>query len=401
MHAWRAPIAFDGRGFLPDGATVLVEDDRIVGVEPFGFDLPDGCTVESFDGTLLPGLFDAHTHLVSDGSPGALERAGAARDGELDATIEESLRAQVRGGVTTVRDLGDRRFRTLAARDRATPGLPRILAAGPPLTEPGGHCHYLGGVVSGPAEIRAAVDERKQHGVDVIKVMASGGMLTVGTDVFGVQFSPADLAVVVEAGHEAGLQVLAHAHSLSGIEHALAARVDGIEHFTGLVPHGIEIPDAVLERVAAADVVVDPTFGFDRVAFEALGGPPPAVVTELEKTGLTLDSSIAKRHAIAARLRAHGIRVVSGMDSGAAPPKRHGRMDLVMDDLVASGFPMDEALATATSLAAEVCGLAGVTGALRPDLAADLLVVDGDLRDGVEPLRSPVRVMVRGGDGGP
>jgi hypothetical protein len=120
-----------------------------------------------------------------DGSLGALERVGAATDDEIDATIAASQLRQVRAGVTTVRDLGDRHYRTLVARDGATPGLPRVVAAGPPVTPPGGHCHYLGGEVAGLDGIRAAVDERRERGVDVVKVMASDGMLTRGTDMFG------------------------------------------------------------------------------------------------------------------------------------------------------------------------------------------------------------------------
>ena len=112
----------------------------------------------------------------------------------------------------------------MAARERAEVGLPRVVAAGPPLTVPEGHCHYLGGVVAGAAEIRASVAEHAERGVDVVKVMASGGMLTTGTDVLGVQFSAEDLATVVAAAHEAGLPVTAHAHSLAGAWHAAAAR---------------------------------------------------------------------------------------------------------------------------------------------------------------------------------
>jgi imidazolonepropionase-like amidohydrolase len=396
MHAVRAPVAFDGSRFLPGGATLLVDGDRIAGVEAYGCDLPEGCTLAAYDGTVLPGLFDAHSHLVSDGSLGALEAAGTATDEELDATIGQSLRAQVRSGVTTVRDLGDRSYRTLVARDRAVAGLPHIVAAGPPLTAPGGHCHYLGGEVSGPAQISAAIAERHDRGVDVVKVMASGGMLTFGTDVLGVQFPREDLQALVDAAHEAGLAVLAHAHSLSGIEHALEAGVDGIEHFTGLVEGGLQVPDEMLDRAAAAGVVADPTLGFDWATFDALPAPPPAVQGITRRTGLDARSFNASRLAVVGRMRKHRVRVVTGMDSGAAPPKRHGRIALAIGDLVAAGYPMAEALATATSLAAEACGLAEVTGALRPGLAADVLVVDGDLRSGPEPLASPRTVLVRG-----
>jgi imidazolonepropionase-like amidohydrolase len=396
MHAVSAPVAFDGIRFLPGGATVLVDGDRIAGVEPFGCDLPEGCTLSSYDGTLLPGLFDAHSHLVSDGSIGALEAAGAASDEELDAAIERSLRTQVLAGVTTVRDLGDRNYRTVAARDRGTAGLPRIVAAGPPLTVPDGHCHYLGGEVSGPAEIRAAIAERGDRGVDVIKVMASGGMLTMGTDVMGVQFSAGELRAVVDAAHDAGLAVLAHAHSLAGIEHALAAGVDGIEHFTGLVQNGQELPDEVLERTAAAGVTVDPTLGVDWAVVEAMPAPPPAIQELAKRTGLDFYGFHSQRIDMVGRMREHGVRVVTGMDSGAAPTKRHGRIDLAIGDLVTAGYPMAEALATATSVAADACGLANVTGSLRPGLAADVLVVDGDLRDGPDALQSPAAVLVGG-----
>jgi imidazolonepropionase-like amidohydrolase len=396
MHAVRAPAAFDGTRFLEGGATVLIEADRIVGVEAFGCDLPEGCALATYDGTVLPGLFDAHTHLVSDGSLGALEAAGSASDESLDATIADSLRAQVRAGVTTVRDLGDRNYRTLVARDAGSPGLPRIVAAGPPLTVPAGHCHFLGGEVATPDDIRVSIEEHRDRGVDVIKVMASGGMLTLGTDILGVQFDPEQLRLVVDLAHEAGLQVLAHAHSLAGIEHALTAGVDGIEHFTGLADGGIALDDDVLSRTAEAGVVVDPTYGFDRVAFDSMPTPPVNILEAMRRSGLDVDTFLAARLQAGARIRKHGIRVIAGLDSGAAPTKRHGRMDLVFADFIRAGYSPAETLTAATSAAAEACGLAEVTGSLRTGLAADVLVVDGDLSAGLEPIGVPVQVLARG-----
>ena len=396
MHAVRAPVAFDGQRFLEGGATVLVDGDRIAGVEAFGCDLPEGCELTTYDGTVLPGLINAHTHLVAEGSLGSLERAGEQSDDEIDATIEQSLRSQVRAGVTTVRDLGDRHYRTLVTRDRATPGLPRIVAAGPPITTEGGHCHYLGGEVQGLDGIRAALDERRERGVDVVKVMASGGLLTVGTDVFGVQFAPEELRALVDRAHELGLDVLAHAHSLSGIEHALAARVDGLEHFTGLTEEGLRIPDELLERVAAAGVVVDPTLGFDKTAFDALPAPPPGVVEAMRRTGLDPSTFNAARIEVVTRMREHGVRVITGVDDGAIATKPHGSIALAIEDLVTGGYSIAEALATATSFAAEACGVSEETGSLRAGLAADVLVVDGDLRAGLGHLRAPVEVLARG-----
>ncbi len=208
MHALRAAVAFDGERFLDGGATVFVEGDTIAGVESAACELPAGCTVEEYAGTLLPGLFDCHVHLVADATIGSLERAATLDEAGLDAVITQSLRQHAAAGVTTVRDLGDVGFRTLHHRDHPVDGLPRILAAGPPLTTVEGHCHFLGGVAEGPDAIRAAIDERAQRGVDVIKVMASGGMLTPGSDQLGVQFTPDDLRHLVSCAHEHGLAVL-------------------------------------------------------------------------------------------------------------------------------------------------------------------------------------------------
>ena len=106
----RAPTCFDGSRFLPGGATVLVAEGLVAGVEPFGYDVPDGCPVVSYAGTLLPGLVDAHVHLVTDSGPEALSRVAGYTDEEIDDVVTEALRRHLAAGVTTVRDLGDRRY---------------------------------------------------------------------------------------------------------------------------------------------------------------------------------------------------------------------------------------------------------------------------------------------------
>lgn len=398
MRALRARVAFDGVTFAPEGATVLVEGGLIVGVEPFACDLPTGCPVTEFEGTLLPGLIDGHVHLVADGEVGSLERAGTMPEDALDAVITRTLSQEAAVGVTTVRDLGDTRFRTLAFRDQLVPGVPRIVASGPPLTVPGGHCHFLGGVVGDVDAARRLVAEHHERGVDVIKVMASGGMVTAGTDVFGVQFEPDVLRAVVDSAHRLDLAVLGHAHSLTGIRHALNAGVDGIEHFTGLTADGVRVPDDVLDRAALADVVVDPTLGFDKEGLAAMSTPPPGLAESLRQAGLDFATAYAARLQTLARAHARGVRIVSGSDAGVGPLKRHGCVVLAVIDLLAAGLSTEQALATATSSAAVACGLERHTGRLVPGLAADLLAVDGDLRSDLEPLRSPTAVLVRGHD---
>jgi imidazolonepropionase-like amidohydrolase len=395
MYAVRAAACFDGTSFR-DGATVLVEGEEIVAVEPLAHDVPDGVEVTTYDGTLLPGLFDCHVHLVSDGEVGSLERAGTRTDLELDEVIAASLAAQARGGVTTVRDLGDAGYRTLVARDRRTLGEPRIVAAGPPLTEPDGHCHFLGGAVHGVDAVRAAVREHAQRGVAVIKVLASGGMLTTGSDLVGVQFTPAELRVAVEAAHSVGLRVLAHCHSEAGARHAVAAGVDGLEHATLITEAGVAEPADLIEEIARRGVTVDPTLGTDPARVPPSDRLPPHLRAVVDRIGLTPTQVMERRAGQVALLHEAGVRLVSGLDAGAGPPKPHGDVWRGVVQLRAWGYSASEALTTATSVAAEDCGLGGTTGQLAAGYAADLLVVDGDLSSGLEALSRPVDVRVRG-----
>jgi imidazolonepropionase-like amidohydrolase len=394
-RALRAPVAFDGERFVEGGATVFVDGGDIVGVESSGCEVPDGVEVAAYDGTVLPGLVDAHVHLVADGVPGSLEAVGSMSDEEIDAVIARTLAQQAAFGVTTVRDLGDRGYRTLGFRDASSPGTPRIVAAGPPFTTGGGHCHYLGGAAEGTDAIRAAMTDHVSHGVDLVKVMASGGMLTPGTDQLGVQFSPDDLALIVSLGHEAGLPVVAHAHSVRGAWHAVEAGVDGLEHFTCLSDEGLVTPVDLLDAVAAAEIVVSPTLGANRAKFRP-DAIAPALLELMTRFHLLPDAFRVARAEQVGRARDRGVRIVSGTDAGIGPAKVHGDgvWRAVVDLLPA--FPLEEALATATSYAATVLGLGSVTGRLRAGYAADLLVVEGDVRADVEALGRPVAVWVRG-----
>jgi imidazolonepropionase-like amidohydrolase len=396
MHAIRARHTFDGERFLPDGVTLLVDGESIAGVEGPHHEPPAGCPVTAYDGTLMPGLVDAHVHLVADSSLGSLERSATQDPDTVDATIAATLALQAAAGVTTVRDLGDVGYRTLAFRDRPAPGAPRVVCSGPPLTVPAGHCHYLGGAVQGDEDIRAAVAEHAERGVDVIKVMASGGMTTTGTDVTGIQFGTEDLRLLVELAHEAGLRVLAHAHSLNGVRHALTAGVDGLEHFTCLTEEGIRTPDGLLEQIAAAGVEVDPTLGTDPSRVPPPERMPPNLRATMERLGIDPRRLVELRAAQLTAVRAHGIRVVTGVDAGVAPAKAHGNAWRAVVDLVTMGYPVAEAVASATSVAADACGLGTVTGRLAAGLAADLLVVDGDLTEDASALGRPLSVLVRG-----
>jgi imidazolonepropionase-like amidohydrolase len=370
MLAIRVARVFDGRALVPGAGVVFVDGARIVGVQPAGFDIPAGCEVlDRPAGTLLPGLVDAHVHLVGDAGPGALERLPEFSQGDLLRTIEQSLRIQLSVGVTTVRDLGDVAWSVVDWRARPTAGLPTVVASGPPITSRGGHCWNMGGEASGVDELRAAVRERVDHGVDIVKIMASGGVTTAGTAVDRGQFTAEEIGVVVVAAHAAGLPVTAHAHALVSIQDAIVAGVDGIEHCTFLTADSVQVPEDVIAALATRGIVVCPTLG--RVPGALL---PPQLLERLRKAGL---SEEARREQVAAAHRA-GVTIVSGTDGGINPGKPHGLLPIAVADLVAGGMSPADALATATSVAAAACGLGDRKGHIRAGYDADLIVVDGD-----------------------
>jgi imidazolonepropionase-like amidohydrolase len=387
VHGYRALRAFDGERVLPDGALVLVDAGTIVGVEPATAPAPAGCPVTDIAGTtLLPGLVDPHVHLCADDSPRALDQLPELTDDELDAIVTASLAAQLAGGVTAVRDLGDARW-AVVDRHRGHADGPTVVGSGPPITCPGGHCAGMGGETAGEQGVRRAVRERAEHGADVVKVMVSGGAMTPGTDVTACQFSLAELRALVDEAHAAGLPVTGHAHAVPAVQMCLAAGVEGIEHCTCLTAHGIAMPDGLADALAAAGVTVCPTLG------QAPGStPPPQVQAWLTRTGMTTNDRL--RHA--GELYRAGVRLIGGLDAGISPGKPHGMSREAVIDLAAAGLPPAAALAAGTADAARAIGLGERTGRLAPGLDADLLLVDGDPLADLTALRQLRLVVSRG-----
>jgi imidazolonepropionase-like amidohydrolase len=362
----RAAWLYDGTSsrLVPD-PTVVVDGGTIVSVEP-GAPAPPGATVVDYLGaTLLPGLVDTHVHLAFDASADPVGALAARDDDAVIAAMTEFAHTAARGGVTTVRDLGDRDYLSLVLRGADDPELPTIVAAGPPITTPGGHCHYLGGEASGVDGVRAAVREHAERGVDVIKLMASGGNLTPGSRPELPQFGPAELRAAVEEAHRHSLPVTAHAHGTQAVAQAVEAGVDGLEHVTFMTADGVDpAPEEIVRTLADRHITVGLTLGVAPVPGMTM---PPEMASRLP--GLVAN---------ARRLHAAGVPITAGTDAGIGLIKPPDVLRHAVGHLGQIGMSGAMALRTCTSEAAAVCGLGHRKGRLAPGYDADILAIQGD-----------------------
>ncbi|MCB5163551.1 amidohydrolase family protein [Streptomyces bambusae] len=379
-------LAGPGGEVIRNGA-VLVRDDTITAtgprVEVERLAEPSAVRLDFPDGTLLPGLIDAHVHLALDAGPDPVASLLATSDDDLYPQMAARAERLLAAGVTTARDLGDRGGLAVRLRDEIAAGNrpgPRLLSAGTPLTGPGGHCWFLGGEVEGEDAIRAAVRRNASNGVDLIKVMATGGGITKGgPPVWQAQFTPHEMNVIVAEARRAGLPVAAHAHGTEGIEAAVAAGVDTIEHCTWMARDGFDVREDLVAALADRGIAVCPAASPDWRGFAERFG------TERAEEMFRRIRWMAQR----------GVRLLPGTDAGISRA--------VFDGFVASlefflhiGMTPPDVIDTATVHAAAALGLARRTGRLAPGHRADLLVVDGNPLTDLTALRAPHLVVAAG-----
>jgi imidazolonepropionase-like amidohydrolase len=364
MLALRADRVYRGPGDCGPG--VVVVEDGILSVPrpeaPLPADVADLGNV-----TILPGLIDGHVHLAFDASADVLTPLLRDADDVLLQRMAKNARTALAVGVTTVRDLGDRRFLSLTLRERlrSDPSSgPELLVAGPPLTRTRGHCWFLGGEADTVDQLRAAVRERAERGCDVVKIMATGGVLTPGFAPHESQYDADQLVAVVAESHEIGLPVAAHAHGPDGIRDTVAAGVDSVEHCSWFTADGVEVDWTVARRMADAGTVLGATLG------QRPGSSPPPPVAQRLETYL----------ATVVQLIGLGVPVAAGTDAGIGPGKPHDVLPRGLLMLTDRGVPFDDALATSTTQAAAACGVGRRKGRLASGYDADLLVVRGDPR---------------------
>jgi len=381
----RAPRLLDGTGAGPVAdAALLVSDGRIAYAGPAA-GLPEGASrlpAREFPGaTLLPGLVDAHVHLVASAGPDlAADVPGNEAERTLAAVV--NARRQLDQGVTLVRDLGAPGAEAVLvgrAVEAGTIAGPRVLAAGPAVTMTGGHISYLGRVADGPDAMRAAVRANLALGARCIKVVATGGVLTMGVDPREPAYTQAELDALVSEAHRLGLTVAAHAIGEGGVAAALRAGVDSVEH-------GMFLDQAAIELFLATGARYTPTFS---APHGILGGPSvPGWIKDRARP-----AAEAQRASFRAAVAA-GVPVVAGTDAGT-PDNPHGGVAGEVAFLVEAGLGVLAAVRAATAEAADLLGVPD-RGVLRPGARADVLVADGDVTTDVTALARPAAVFQDG-----
>lgn len=391
-------LAEPGRPALRE-QTVRVQSGRITAIEA-GFGRP-GCgrTIDQRARFVLPGLIDSHVHILWEGNPNS--RLEAVTKSESDRLVDGTVfaRRTLHAGFTTVADLSAGGEALFALRRGIAEGAlegPRLLVAGRAVAH-GGHGDVHGyrqdvmdalrnerGLCSGADDCRRAVREAVRAGADLIKITATGGVLSNTASGLDQQMTDDEMRAVVETAHALGRRVAAHAHGKNGIEAALRAGVDSIEHGTYLDDETIRLfrqSGAYLVPTAMAGEFVA------RAAEDPNSGYTPAQRAKARAVGPTMAQMLR-------RAREGGVRIAFGTDSGVS---RHGDNARELEIMVEAGFTPTEALRAATVTAADNLRVANETGTIAPGKAADIIAVDGDPTQNIALMRTNVRfVMARG-----
>jgi imidazolonepropionase-like amidohydrolase len=380
-----AQLLYDGMGNPPVQApALLIQGERIIGVEVrSGSWRPPGAAevVSELEGTIVPGLIDAHVHLC-----GIRPEQGVA--GTAVKAVSQAQRA-LASGVTTVRDCGGPGNTTIAVKQALQAGVaigPRIVACGPPLTTSAGHCHWLGGRADSATELKRRIRQLREQDADFIKIMLTGGMSTPGSNPSRPQYSLQEMAAAVEDAHRIGMRVAAHTLSSAGADIAVGAGVDTIEHgwtITGR-PQGFQLEDA--ERVAAADYPVILSVTAHRDLRHLVTDPD-------RRQGVP---ELRRRLEPHRALRGLGVPVMVSSDADGD----HTPLDRFDQSIEAYRIGMETtfeaALHAASGLPAQALGLADSIGALIRGRVADVVVLGADPAHDVAAMTKVRRVLLGG-----
>ena len=397
IHAGRM-LADPATGRIEAERTIVVADGKIARIEAGYVSTPGARVIDLKNRFVLPGLMDSHVHLTSELGPNQLLDEVTQSSAAMALTGAANARKTVEAGFTTVADLGADNNAIFALRNAIARGGvvgPRIIASGAAITPTGGHGDVQGyrddinHVLSSPAacngadDCRRAVRAQVQRGADVIKVTATGGVLSNTRAGLGQQFSDDELKAIADTAHSLGRQVTAHAHGADGVNAALRAGFDSIEHGTYLDATSIQL----FKRNGGTLVptVLAGAWVSERAADANTFLTPAQVEKALQAGPRMLD--------MLRRARAGHVNIAFGTDTGVSP---HGMNAREAELWVEAGFAPLDVIRAATTVAAVHLELTGVAGALKPGLSADLIAVEGDPTQNISLLRDVRFVMARG-----
>ncbi|MFO1508403.1 MAG: amidohydrolase family protein [Steroidobacteraceae bacterium] len=386
---------------VAEGRTIVVDAGRITAIEP-GFRAPaeGDRVIDLRSGTVLPGLMDMHVHITSENSRTTeLDRF---KENAADIALDGVVYAQrtLLAGFTTVRDLGSAFNTDIALRNAINAGKvpgPRIFAAGKAIASTGGHgdptngmADYLRqgepgpteGVADGIPDAVQAVRQRYKDGADVIKITATGGVLSIAKNGMNPQFSEEEIRAIVATAHDYGFTVAAHAHGTEGIKRAIRGGVASIEH-------GTFLDDEAMRLMKERGVYYVPTISAGQYVYER--AREPGFLPELVRPkALAVGPQIQKTFAKAWKA---GVPIMFGTDTGVSAHGQNAREFALMVD---AGMPAMAAIRSATSVPAKFLGIDDRVGSIAVGKQADLVAVPGDPLADISALQRVSFVMKEG-----
>ena len=360
-------LVFDGKGNLLENHGVLVDGERISRIAPIGeFEGYSSEKINTSGGTLLPGLIDCHVHLVYCGEADPKTSLLKLGPGQIVMNAFENAQKTLRSGITAIRDLGGRDYLEFAVRDACNSDRqlgPTIMAAGKMICMTGGHGNVFGRIADGPDEVLKAVREQIHAGSDVIKLMATGGVMTPGVNPEDAHYTEEELRVGVDEGHRFQRTCASHAQGAAGILNAVRAGMDSIEH-------GIFMTQECLEAMLEKGTYLVPTLAaINNIYLNRDNGIPAFIV---EKT-----IRVRERHHQSIKMfyKAGG-KIAMGTDAGT-PFNIHGDNCQELKFMVELGISNSDAMQFSTASAADLMGLTD-RGQIEENFYADLLIVSGN-----------------------